>query len=182
MPRFVVGSCLAFALFAPLAQADGPADGNAAAKAIAPFIDEQAFAVVRVDLKAFDVDELSGKFSKLSGMPEKNIAEPRKHIRDVLAQLTKAGASDLYVVISLADLPMPGPFVVATVAPGGDAAAIAKVFEGLNMEGTLERNGAVAAGPKTSLGRLKSMTPSARADACRARSLRRVALRSSSTR
>jgi hypothetical protein len=70
----------------------------------------------------------------------------------------------LYAVISLADLPMPGPFVVATVAPGGDSAAIAKVFEGLNMEGTLEKNGAVAAGPKTTIGRLKTMTPSARAD------------------
>jgi hypothetical protein len=32
------------------------------------------------------------------------------------------------------------------------------------MEGTFEKNGAVAAGPKTTIGRLKTMTPSARTD------------------
>jgi hypothetical protein len=164
MLRFLISTCLTLTLALPQSRADGPGDGAAAAKTIAPFLDEQAFAVVRIDLKSIDVDDLASKFAKLSQLPNQQVSDARKHVRDIVTQLTGAGVNVVYGVASLADLPMPGPFLVATVTPGGNTAAVAKVFEGLNMEGTLEKNGVVAAGPKTTIARLKTLKPSARTD------------------
>jgi Protein of unknown function (DUF1559) len=148
----------------PASAADTPFDANAAAKLVAPFLDEQAFGVARLDLSAVDIDEWADKITKWTGMPAKDLAEARKGMRDMHAQLRKAGASEVYAVLSLADFPMPGPFVLVTSGAGADTASIARVLEGLNMESTWVKDGVVAAGPKKSIERLKSLTPSPRPD------------------
>lgn len=145
-------------------RADTPFNPTAAAKMLAPYLDEQTVAVARIDLDAVDIDELSEKLVKLSGIPANQINEGRKHVRDVHAQLRKAGAAELFTVISLADMPMPGPFLLVPISAGGDAKKIAGVLEGLNMEDTWEKNSVLAAGPKKSIERLKSSKAAARPD------------------
>jgi hypothetical protein len=163
MTRWIFAAGLAL-IGATAGRADTPFDPAAAAKMLAPYLDEQTVAVARLDLNAVDIDELSQKMVKLTGLAANQIDEGRKHVREVQAQLRKAGAREIYAVMSLADMPMPGPFVLVPVAAGGDAKKIAEVFEGLNMEETWDKNGVLAAGPKKSIERLKTMTPAARPD------------------
>src|SRR5207249_1659474 len=112
MKRLVQSTVVLVALALPLAAAVrfDPAD---AARRLAPFLDEQAVAVARADLTTLDVDDLFDRAGKLTGLPAAQLAEPRRHVRDVLARLRKAGARELYAVVSVADLPAPGPFLLA---------------------------------------------------------------------
>ena len=76
--RFVcVGICVAlFSIFRAAA-----IDPATAAKQIAPFLDAQAFAVAGIELSGFDVDDLSAKIAKWTGMPADRLAEMRKGVR-----------------------------------------------------------------------------------------------------
>jgi hypothetical protein len=163
MTRWTLGLALAL-IGATAGRADTPFNPAAAAKMLAPYLDEQTVAVARLDLNAVDVDALSVKMVKLTGMPANQVEQGRKHVREVHAQLRRAGASEIYVVMSLADLPAPGPFFVIPVTAGGDAKKIANVLEGLNMEENWEHDGLLISAPKQSSARVKSITPAARPD------------------
>ena len=140
-----------------------PLDTGAAARMLAPFIDNDTFAIARVDLASADIDSLQRVAAK-AGIAANDLAEHRKVFRDIHGQLRSAGAREIYSICSLADLPMPGPFLLVTTGPGGDTAAVVRVLEGVNMESTWVSGNIVAAGPKKSIERLKSLKPSPRPD------------------
>lgn len=142
---------------------DSKFDPAATARLIAPFVGEQAFAVVRVDLAAVDIDEWASRLTKWTGMTGKELNEPRMRLRDMQGQLRKAGAREIYVVLSLADLPGGVPILVPT-GPGTNAAAIVAAFEFLSPPASMEANGIVAVGPNSAIDRLKSLKPSPRPD------------------
>jgi hypothetical protein len=96
---FVVGL-----LSAGLVQGDDAAKVNQAAdraKAIAPFIDTQTFAVLHVDLTRLAVDPV---FEKIGGVfPDKErAAEIKKAIGDIHQRLVHAGVKDVYGVFTFA--------------------------------------------------------------------------------
>jgi len=83
------------------AAADRTFDSEAAAKAIAPFLDERAVAVAHVDLTRLDVDVVAAWVVKLTKIKPEAIAEPQKFLAEAVKSLTKAGAKDLYFVMTI---------------------------------------------------------------------------------
>src|SRR5438094_3129660 len=107
MRKVLVG--LLFLFLCVPATAAEPVDHG---KALAPFLDEQTIAVVRVDLSRLDVDRFSRWVTRVTRSDPKEAAEPREALRQVVEGLTKAGVRDVYFVLSLADLPDGTPLVV----------------------------------------------------------------------
>src|SRR5258708_5569777 len=111
-------------LTAPLLAADRKFDADAAAKAVAPYLDDRTIAVVHVDLTRIDVDAFAGKFAALAKMKIADLAQEKKSVATLLQTLTKAGAKDAFLVVSLAEVPNEPPFVVFPLEKGGDAKSI----------------------------------------------------------
>ena len=113
----------------------GPYEPAALAKAIAPFIDEQTIAVIHVDLSRADVDAAFAKVKQIekSTMDHdvKELAEMHQMAGLLVSGFRKAGATDIYVVVSLADIPPEPILIVVPLADGADERAIrALVFSG----------------------------------------------------
>ncbi|HTU18075.1 MAG TPA: DUF1559 domain-containing protein [Gemmataceae bacterium] len=103
-------------------------DAEARARTIAPFIDEQTVGVAHVDLTRIDADAILDWAAEVGPLEKKEIEEPRRALRVWLADLTKAGGKELFIVISLADLPIEPPLVVVPLAAGADAQSIRRVL------------------------------------------------------
>ena len=132
MKRLFLTTCLAAVGMISLPAADPPKfDAAAAAKLLGPFLDEQTFAVAHVDAAAVDLDAAAEKLAKYTGQPTEELTQARRIARDFQARFTKAGGRELYVVFSIADLPHPGPFVLAPAPVGADAAALQNVLADL---------------------------------------------------
>src|SRR5205823_5885564 len=100
------------------------------AEEIAPYLDEQLIGLVHVDLARLDVDAPLSQLAKL-GAPKQEIDKARKVIRETLEQLTRAGAKQAFVVLSLDDLPNQPPLFVIPLAKDADADALTKMLKGL---------------------------------------------------
>ena len=164
---------IAFLLFlaaAPLHAADRKFDPEAAAKAVAPFLDDRTVAVVQVDLTRLDVDALAEKFAALTKTKLDDLAEEKKAVALMLQTLSKAGAKDAFLVVSLIDAPNEPPFVVLPLAKDGDPKAILDLTpkEGLHSYGPFsefryEQIGQViVGGSEATRKRLKTLKPEAR--------------------
>src|SRR5436305_1040918 len=82
-------------------------------KAVAPFLDDQAYAVARVDLSRIDPAAAVDKFTGLVPVADAEKAGTRQAVSEVRDRLTKAGVRDVFAVASLADFPAsPGYLVV----------------------------------------------------------------------
>jgi len=92
--------------------AEQPFDPAARAETIAPFMDEQTIAIGHVDLSRIEVDPLIDKFIEL--VPEAAIEEDkmRAAARQFHAAFRSNGFTDLYMVVSLADVPQAPPFFI----------------------------------------------------------------------
>jgi hypothetical protein len=135
-------------------------DADAHAKAVAPFVEGRTFGVLRVDLTHLDPDALSKSAAPIVG------PDQAEHMRAGIAHiaaLSKQGASDLYVVFSLADIPT-GPFVVLP-ARGEVAKKLAAAIQegpGVPADHIAEVDGAVVLGPPETLKRLHALKAEAR--------------------
>jgi Protein of unknown function (DUF1559) len=112
MSRFIALAFAATVLALPATAAEPKFDAEACAKAVAPFLDDQTFAVLHVDLTSLDVDALITKAAAVAKMEAGAIAPLRKDLTSTVKTLTDIGAHDFYVVVSLADVPEHSPFVV----------------------------------------------------------------------
>jgi hypothetical protein len=123
---------LATALAPALASAQQVFDADARAAAIAPYLDKQTFAVVHVDLAKVSFTE--GRklvASKLTMIPKGQLAEMETQealLSKWIAALRKAGARELYVVASMADIPARPPFGVMRIAKDADVEQITKII------------------------------------------------------
>ncbi len=156
--------CFAFALPA------AGADVDARAKAVAPFLDEQAFAVAHLALTRLDADGLTKGLVDLGGMDADEVADVKAGADRWLADFRKAGGKDAYFVFSLADLPR-FPFVIVPLGEGADAKALAGL---LNLPGLPAgprekvRDGALFAGSDEAWQRLRSLKPAPRPELAKA--------------
>ncbi len=127
--------CFATLLFLSVASAAVAQD----ASPVLRFIDAEAVAVVRLRIDKLDTDQAVAAVGRIAGAGSVASAEQRQLIeqsaRTVLQpidSLRRAGARDLFVVLSLADIsPQGGPFAVLTTAPGADAKGLAQRLESL---------------------------------------------------
>jgi len=123
------------------------------AKAIAPFLDEQAVAVVRVDVAGADVDAV---LQKLVGFGFPLGEMERKQVKHWRSELGKAGAKDAFIVWSLADR-LGVPFAVIP-ADGEEAArALAGVIRGSLPVDSEAAGTSVLIGSKEAVTRLRDV-------------------------
>ena len=107
-----VGYALLVALIAPVAvtRAEQPFDPADRAAAIAPFIDELTVAVAYLDLARIAIDPILDKLVEIVPEAQYDVDQDRAQLDRLHAALLDAGANELYVVVSLADLPRSPPF------------------------------------------------------------------------
>src|SRR5437899_12052043 len=117
----IIAWTLVLALAAPTLADEKKFDAETRAKAIAPYLDEQTIAVGHVDLTRVDADAIAAKVIEYAKLKEEDIAGPKKEVGDWLAAWTKAGVREIYVVVSLADIPGLPPFVVVPLEGDVDA-------------------------------------------------------------
>ncbi|MFH1268385.1 MAG: DUF1559 domain-containing protein, partial [Planctomycetota bacterium] len=144
-------------------------DPGARAKTIAPFIDEQTVAVVYVDLARIEVDPLLDKLVELVPEAQGDVEDARLDFNRARDGLLKAGARELYVVMSLADLPGKPGFMIL---PGADAIDVAALRASLSPVGKNEVlepiHGALFGGDRKRYERVKSIEPDVRDELARA--------------
>jgi hypothetical protein len=166
----ITAAALALALALPAAAAD-KFDPEPRARAVAPFLDEQTVGVARLDLTRIDAEALLDKLAEAGKLEADEIAGPKRDLRGWLADLTRAGGKELYVVFSLADLPLQPPFLVVPLEAGADAKAVGrelgrgKLFEHLHFE-TLDR--AVVGASENTLKRLRNLKAAPRPELVKA--------------
>src|SRR5438067_13104920 len=95
---------LVLALALPAAAAE-KFDPEALAKAVAPFVDAQAVGVAHADLTRIDAAALLDKVAEIGKLEAEQMEGPKRDLRGLLADLTRAGAKDLFVVVGMSDLP-----------------------------------------------------------------------------
>jgi hypothetical protein len=149
----------------------GESGPDARARAVAPFLDEQTIAVVRVDLERLDPAAAMAsvtKAGKLSAEQSQAFEETFDLARlgRRLGQLNSAGARELYLILSLIDVPQ-APFVVIPVPEGADAGKIreqlAKILhqDQPGWQATLQKN-VIVGGAERTLKRLRQLRPTPR--------------------
>jgi hypothetical protein len=155
---------LATLLLSPLAALADPAER---ADTIAPFVDEQTIAIARVDFGRVDVEATLKRIRELA--PGERIAAhlATPPIQGLLNKLRESGV-DVYVVLSLADLPKPGPFLIAKGKPGSDVKETLEVLSTLRTEVSEHVGDVVFLGPASTLKRIQAGRPSPRPAIARA--------------
>jgi hypothetical protein len=133
------------------------------AKALAPLIEEETFALARIDATRADGGSLLKSLSLLLPSRKEQIEEARRKVEAFQPAFLKAGGTELVVSFSTADVP-PIAFVAVPLKDGADAEALAKLLsKHLGPQAAVEKHGsALVAGPRAALERLAKGTPSAR--------------------
>ena len=139
------------------------ADEGAKAAAVAPLVGEEVALVVHIDLTKWDVQKSIRRIlGKLADDPE--LTGPTKLLTAWVDELKKAGAKDLFVLADPSD--MPGfPVVVIPLAAGADSKGISAILLGKGPNATPGLpacetiRGAVVAGTRAALSRIKAAKP-----------------------
>jgi hypothetical protein len=164
----------------PARAADRTFDPEAAAKTIAPFIDERTMVVAHVDLTRVDVDTIAAWAVKLTKVKPEAIANQQKFMADAVKMLTKGGAKDIYFVLRAPKGGDPNDlggrddvlFAVVPVEPGADAGKIGEafttIFKGDKNIGVDTINKSVVVGLAVTRQRLKTQKPVARPEIAKA--------------
>jgi hypothetical protein len=170
MSRFLVCTFI-LTLTAPTLADEKRFDAEARAKTVAPFLDEQTIAVGHVDLTRVDVNAIAEKLTEFGKLKEEDIAGPKNVAGDSVAALTKAGARDLYCVVSMAEIIGQPPFVVVPIEGDTDANGIkealsaSKLFAHFKFE---KIGSAVVGGTEKTMTRVKNLKPDQRPELAKA--------------
>ena len=168
-----------FILFGLLCPAIGQTQSNAAqfANTIAPFIDDQTFAVARLDISQLDIDAIVKQALEFLPDQSDETSAIRKEITlaiyaaQEIARLwqqtfAKAGGRDIYGVYSMYDVPY--FFVVVPLEPGADVptlkswlATVAQGFD-IGVFDSTQIGNVLVAGRKETVERVKTMQTTAR--------------------
>ncbi|HVS36300.1 MAG TPA: DUF1559 domain-containing protein [Gemmataceae bacterium] len=125
MYRYMLVVLTASALTSQAFAAENKFDAAGCAKTVAPYLDEQTFAVLHIDLTAVDADALIRKAAEMAKMDADALPFPRKQAAAAVKSLTDAGARDAFFVFSLADMPEWPPFLVVPLKTEADAKKLA---------------------------------------------------------
>ncbi|HVC94407.1 MAG TPA: DUF1559 domain-containing protein [Pirellulales bacterium] len=140
-------------------------DPVATTKTIAPFVDERTVAVAHVDVSRFDLGPTFDYMGKVAPDMKEELSKAQASAQSVLDQFRKAGGREMFVVVSLADVPESSPFVVVPLADGAVESALANI---LPLEAHRMLHGALVLAARATLDRLASQRPTPRPDVARA--------------
>src|SRR5262245_57447066 len=118
MPRLLplaraVGIAVLLTCAVAVRSASAAADAVASARFLAPFLDQQTIAVVQVDLTHCNPTAVFDLWVNFVPEFERAVAGRRNFWVQIHDTLTKAGLTEAYAVISLADVPVRAPLFVA---------------------------------------------------------------------
>jgi len=105
-----------------------PAKADHRVSEVAPFVGSEVALVAHLDLTRLDIEKLAHPVLSRLG-DEEDVREWSDRGTKWVAMLRQAGAKDLYVLVSLEDLPGP-PVAVVPLSEGADAQAIGRVLCG----------------------------------------------------
>lgn len=110
-----------------------PVSPAKAAKTLAPFVDDDTIVVAHVDVSRIEVNKL---FAALASFfpAEHPLLRMNRAAGQQIETFLKAGGRDLYVVVSVADLPEPGPFVLVPLGRPSDEEALIALSGGAFVE------------------------------------------------
>lgn len=145
------------AIAATSVAAEGPV------KTIAPYLDDETFAVVRLDLAGIDANASVEHLAKFAGIGSGQVANGLRTVREAIGAFQKAGAKEIFAVISMSDLPNPGPFVLAPRAGANDA-ELTRALRVFGMETVEPIDGMMFAGSQAARERLRNKKPAERSD------------------
>ena len=111
-----------------LASARADVDPKAAAKTVAPFLDDQVVAVAHVDFTRVNVDALWATFVDLGQVDLKEVGDAPEGPRGWVADFRAAGGRDVYVIMSFADLVTSPVSVVVPLEKNANGQAIGELF------------------------------------------------------
>lgn len=168
---------LLLTLFATSLPAQEAFDANMRAAAIAPYIDELTVGVVHVDFRRFEAQATLRHASDKFGIAGPSPTEMERITK--LQTEAKRIAPELYVVVSLADVPRDPPACVVRIGKGAKAVEIIRLFMDLVEPNSgvpdeelrkfdFEKDGWLVIGGERTLARLKKLKPVPAADLARA--------------
>jgi hypothetical protein len=138
-------------------------DAAERARALAPLIEEETFALVRIDATRVDVDGLLKIV--LPALPDfkEELTDDARQWKEFLQAFTRAGGTELILSFSTADLPS-RPIVHIPLKEGADVPALTALLKKrLSDDDTIQRQGsALRIGSRRALARLARNAPSAR--------------------
>jgi hypothetical protein len=155
------GLLLLLVLFVSAAADDQPANLSGRARALAPLIEEETFALIRID---FTRTDLGGLLETLPSQKDE-LADLVGRMKGFSSAFTKAGGTELVVSLSTEDLPGIS-FVFVPLKDKADVPALTGLLKKHLPEGTVveKRGTALLAGRREVLDRLAKGKPAARAD------------------
>ena len=171
MSRYIAAALAACALALPASAAERKFDPEAAAKAVAPYLDDRVVAVLHVDLTAVDVNAIAAKVADLAKADADALPFPRKEAADAVKLWTDAGARDVYFIVSLADAPERPPVIVIPLEKGVDAKALTGAIDKSHFSGLhhfVQLGDALVGGQDATLKRLRDSKPFAPPDLAKA--------------
>jgi hypothetical protein len=107
--------------FLPAAEPAGEATGRIAA--LAPYIGEETFALVRFDATKLDADAFVNHVKSIVPDAEERFGDAAGTLKKRLASFTSAGGTEVIVAFSTADLPWIS-LIVVPLKDGADEAAL----------------------------------------------------------
>jgi hypothetical protein len=166
-------------------QSAEPFDPPARAQAVAPYIDDQTIAVAHVDLQKGDVAAAFQLFADLIEWPEEQRAELAEHQQAAQTwrnAMLAAGGRNVYLLVSLVDIPQSPPRLLVPLREGADVQAISALLFSGRKDGPASREELPAseqrrprpievcervgdmlfAGTQSALERIRNLRPSAR--------------------
>jgi hypothetical protein len=179
--RPLLSTLLTLLLLAPSARSADNPDPAALAAAVQPHLDDGALLVLHADLTRADLTALhktlDDTFRRMN-LPKAETDQISQQLaggmavgRQWIADVTKTGARDVFVVLSAEHLPQPPIYLVIPLPQTADPAALTNLFTPLAqpLDGVAEVRGrTLLVGPKPALDRLKTLKPQPRPDLAKA--------------
>jgi hypothetical protein len=141
--RRIVVMTLALTLFCGAVEGTEKFDPSPSAKLLAPFIEPETIAIVRIDFTRLDVEALFGKVEELHDTTKdhdvRGILQAKGAVNRWVAEFVRAGGKHFYFVYSLIDMPSPMYFTVVPVGPPADTKVISALLVSGDPEGAPTR-------------------------------------------
>lgn len=133
---------------------------------ISRFVGPHTVAVARIDFAGIDLEGVKSYLVRETGADEQMLSRAVAQFEQFRSRLTGAGTGEIYVVLSLLDLPEKAPVLVVPLKESPDGQALAdlkKMLQEVHYEWTFERTGGVLlCGTKPALTRVREMEPAGR--------------------
>jgi prepilin-type processing-associated H-X9-DG protein len=169
----------AIGLAAPCVAGEPKFDAEARARVIAPYLAEGTIALARLAVTGLNADALTAKLIELTHRKADDLEPFKQETGRWIADFTKAGGKEIYIVFDLADLPG-SPFGIVPLERKADGDAIAALLQGnipwfprdSAQKGTFEvvekLDHAIFAGDRKALARIKENKPASRPEVAKA--------------